>query len=488
MTAQEIVDSYNKIVAAKSTFNSSPVGYNEGMEDMSMAGNVAVIDRPTLVNDSPAVSTLAMRQAAQCIPTGQRREFIQWLRLLRRRGYNLPQDSIYLAQWMAVGTADLTAELIHTATDVDLGECFDCNAPQFDDQLTDNANGDTICGSCLDRRYFTCRDCEEYHLTRYRVQITHHGYICDDCHSNGDYNSCASCSGHFPSDEGSYAENGNDWYCDGCGVPDEPSGSECESRNLTFTFPALCTPQKAIQNDEIVPVTIGSGEVSPQGLQAVRDAIYRATGHRLDLPEIRDMDAAWQSKEGNFPKRLAKLVQSHSLKLSDELMANCGNVAKAHVSKIATRYVSVTRDLNMEPDAYCNGGSCWWTDYSSSRCELKAWNGFAVRTWRNMEAGKFDEPDGRAWLLPVQIKDGRIVTRPTATLPADGYLLFNTYGDIEQLALGRIVAGMVGKSYRKVGFDMAAYINSGAVLIAEQSVCDATEYVSLPSVRECGCG
>lgn len=463
-------------------FNSSHVGYNGRVEDMTR-GSVAVLDRPT-VGDSPNVA-LSIYRASQLMPLGQRREFTRWLKLLRRRTYPIENDRAMLdIDGRHLG--GLSAELLQQATGIAFAACHDCGVTRFAEELTEigDCSGESVCARCLSRSYFNCQDCDNYASTYDRVRISNLGHICEDCWNNSSsYHRCEGCGYNYHDDDGAYRDD--NWYCESC-TPDEPTGSGCASRNLTFTFPALCTPQRSVQNDEIIPVTIGIGEVSGDGLQSVVNAIYRESGNVLHLPEIRNMDATWQSKEGNFPKRLAKLIAGHNIKLSDSLMAECGNIAKAHVSKIATSFISLTRNLDMDPSAYENEGSCWWGEFSYSRCELKAWNGYAVRTWTSPTADQNGRPESRAWLLPVEIDEhGRVITKPT--LAPNAYLLFNAYGELEMLPFARIIAGMTGKSYKKIGFEMHAYINSGAVLIAEQSICDKLNSIYLPEIADCGC-
>jgi hypothetical protein len=255
-----------------------------------------------------------------------------------------------------------------------------------------------------------------------------------------------------------------------------------------------------------VEVSVPGGEVSEQGLLAIKERIFQVTSkggkyQGVLLQELFDgtIDATWQTKEGNFPKRVAKaLYVERQIKLTDMLMTEIGNLAKQYTSIEAVHRIGFTRDLNQGREQFVNGDSCWWTDYWYSRCSHKQMGGIGVRTFN-----AYDEPQTRAWLLPMEMvktdRYGDPNPRGTRTawlrhleIPAPAYVLFNAY-EMEALPYGRLIAQMTGKSYRKIRFVMdRAYVNtnndgnSTGILIAEQSVCSETTevYINPPT---CGC-
>src|SRR5205807_3813691 len=94
------------------------------------------------------------------------------------------------------------------------------------------------------------------------------------------------------------------------------------------------------------------------------------------------LDPAWQTKRGNFTRRLSTAVhQRHGIKLAPEVISEVGNLARQHSSDTATWLLEFTRDLNQPPEAFYNGESCWWTSHASSRCALKSWGGLAMRSY-----------------------------------------------------------------------------------------------------------
>jgi len=214
-------------------------------------------------------------------------------------------------------------------------------------------------------------------------------------------------------------------------------------------------------------------------------------------------DSRYQTKEGNFPKRVAKLlINLHNLKLTESLMSEIGNIAQRYTSKPGTYRLSITRNLNLPRTEFVNGDSCWWSSYWWSRCNLKSLGGFGLRTW---EMGRYGEekPVGRAWMVPLGLTRGVLVPAPEA-LPAEAYVVFNGYGPhntrLDSLEFARMVALLTGKSYRKIDFMVnhhLMYINGTnvgsdsvgkGVLVAEQSICDATSSLTIRAIpNRCTC-
>jgi hypothetical protein len=354
------------------------------------------------------------------------------------------------------------------------------------------------CQRCYDRYTVECASCNDRERTD---DMSHYGddYYCEGCF-NESYFHCHHCGNADSFEDGVEDEETGRWYCSNCRPGDR---SRCTPHGLTFEFPALCTEAKSVKSEDQIEITTGGGEISEVGLTIIRDKIYEVTSnkklrsHGVYIPELVDgtIDGTWQTKEGNFPKRVAKLLLvERQMKLTDELMAEIGNIAKAYTGKQAVHRVGFTRDLNQPREEFCNDDSCWWTDYWYSRCRLKQMHGMAVRT--------FDEdgdPISRAWLAPVKIKpmldrygdpiSGQKVLEPVEALPADGYVLFNAYG-MEALPFARLIAQMTGKSYRKIALTIdGAYVNNNhGVLIAEQSDCAQISEWYLPTGGgRCGC-
>lgn len=285
-----------------------------------------------------------------------------------------------------------------------------------------------------------------------------------------------------------------------------------------------------IHSDEIKEVTTGGGEVTAQGFAQIRRLVSAKTGGNLglggiDLSEIDrdDFDRRWQNAEGNMPKRIAKvlLTQRH-MKLTEDLMAEIGNLAKQYTSKPGTHRISLTRNINGPRGEFVNDNSCWWSDYWYSRCTLKGMGGFGVRLWVTHAVNKInpntggviavteDRPVGRAWMIPVALTNNPAdkarygAWKPDAMLPAPAYVIFNAYDGrsshdrAELFDFARIIAQMTGKSYRKVGFRAPhMYINGShlgtddrpkGVLIAEQSICSSYDTVEiLRNPNPCSC-
>lgn len=457
--------------------------------------------------------------------------FFHWVNRMRRRGYADGADGLALSRWKnryvkahasrgTLGDGEFV-ELFNNVIDTPALEilfCARCGAIVFDTdahQVGDDG-ADSVCQNCIGY-YFECEKCGVQRDNNGAVTINGFGAVCQICMENDRVQAspCARCSNYFLHENMVYDDNTEEYLCH-----DHAHRSICLPNNLDFEFPALCTPQKSVREDEIIPITVGHGDVSEEGLSEIINMIYHKTAGKwahggINVREIKDEDVLareWQTKEGNFPKRLAKhLLVEHSFKLVEDFMADIGAVAKRHAGAPGTHFLSITRNLNLRASDFLHEGSCWWGSESSSRCEFKAWNGFGLRTWSTPEDD--GHPVSRAWLVPLNIstqvarvdrynreKAGGHADRDnnqdtlyfsaTHVLPADAYVLFNAYGPIEQLPYARMIAGMVGKSYRKIHLGAEMYINAGGVLIAEQSICDSVQSVYLNTRRTCdeNCG
>lgn len=409
-----------------------------------------------------------------------------------------------------------------------------------------------ICSVCATERYFHCGFCG---LFKHRDHVSPlvQNRMCDTCWAaqRDHWLICGGCHREYNLEgrsDGRYQHYGAYWirtegtrmeetepstpearfYCSTCRAPER---SKCKPRQPEFDFPALCLgPHESFHAEEIKEVVTGGGDVTATGVTQIRKMINLKTAHGstgIDLYEIDtdDFDRRWQTHEGNFPKRLAKLLLTERhLKLTEDLMAEIGNIAKQYTSKPGAHRVSLTRNINLPKAEFVNDNSCWWSDYWYSRCTLKSMGGFGIRLWAQqqklayhpntgnvIDEGLKDVAVGRAWMIPLALtlrgtadnsRFGKWM--PDAPLPAEAYVVFNGYDGrrsqdrAELLDFARIIAQMTGKSYRKIDFYAPSmYINGTrigedgtpkGVLIAEQSVCAENAKVEILTVpNQCSC-
>lgn len=396
-----------------------------------------------------------------------------------------------------------------------------------------------ICSVCATERFFQCANCASYRLHDQKAPLRHHALcltcwaivkqywlVCHGCHreyslDTGRVRNWTHYGAYWSTHEtGNWREVAPDapgayFYCSGCRLPEK---SKCQPRQPQFEFPALCLgPEEKLQADRIREVTVGGGEVTEQGLVSIRTLVRTKTtgtdiySSGIDLTEIQtdDFDRRWQNADGNMPKRIAKiLLVGRHMKLTEDLMAEIGNLAKQYTSKPGTHRISLTRNINLPRAEFVNDNSCWWSDYWYSRCTLKSLGGLGIRLWTADRRGG-DVPVGRAWMIPLAQATGEDrysygAWKPDAPLPAPAYIIFNAYDGrtsqdrAELFDFARIIAQMTGKSYRKVAFTAPnMYINgatlgtdtqSKGVLIAEQSVCSVYNKVEIIRVpNQCSC-
>jgi len=299
---------------------------------------------------------------------------------------------------------------------------------------------------------------------------------------------CREC--HMANRSERLREHEGQMFCINCRPPD---WSQCQNRaSLEFQFPTLSLPQKFIPNDTPFDLSVGAGDISGSGLRRIRDLIYDRTGARygnygINLPELTHDEtfAMWQTAKGNFTKRLGKLLlETRSVKLTEEFMAEIGNIARQYTAETRTFKVEFTRNINRPASAFAHRESCWWSSHWQSRCQFKNLGGMGIRTFNSQ-----DKVSGRCWLIPLEIANSGRIWQPSFKSNSDAYIAFNAYGH-ELMPFSRMVAQLTGKSYRKVELNGSRmYINGHVgVLIASQEVCDANSTVTLSNAQStCKC-
>jgi hypothetical protein len=248
--------------------------------------------------------------------------------------------------------------------------------------------------------------------------------------------------------------------------------------------------------DEIIEVTTPGGAIDGSGVARIAEYVYFVSSVKnLDGPywAIHNsqsiaseewIEPEWVTRAGNYPKRLQKWLYQHNLgKLSAQDISQIGNIAKQHTSQAATHLIAVTRDLNQPADQFVNGGSCWWTDYSASRCILKQCGGLAIRSFTN---GYLQQPISRAWIVPL----GNDLHPTQDAHGAKGYVLFNAYGfPGDGYGYARLLAQLTAKYYRRITFVLyGAYVNGNiGYLVADPDLCQTVSEISLDWQRTCRC-
>lgn len=334
----------------------------------------------------------------------------------------------------------------------DLQWCEPCNEPGTDLNWTGDETH--VCDSCFENYYF-CEDCE---LSFRKTTTTpRNGEVCEGCLEN--YSYCEECDGYY--------RDG-----DGCGQ-DHDNSCQCEAPAQVFTV--RNDGDEPLANDERVTVALPAGTISAEGLSQIahyiRDGAYSADVAERDslynlsysVPELGDR---WQTKEGNFTKRLSKLAyKKHGLKVRPDMLSQIGCIARDNSTAVDFE-IEVTRDLNLPAEDFYHGDSCWWQSYAASRCALKNNGGLGLRTFS--ERGSVT---GRAWVMPLKIDEGGNLTPTFETLEPAAFMVFNGYGNLSGYTPARIISHMAGMTYRKIYFTCPPmYVNgdSGYLVAPEE--------------------
>lgn len=365
--------------------------------------------------------------------------------------------------------------------------CASCDMPthtEYDAAESVNDGYDIVCRSCLETYYYWCDSCEEY---RASSNETPDGQLyCDSCMESC-YEFCSDCDGYFSREE---EHTHDDDYC--------------ESPVMSFSLKN--DGQEMLKNDTRISVSLPSGVIDEEGMAAISRMIsnnywaegtavpcsygnsacdmvgYEGRVYMTDVAALLpSLGNQWQTKEGNFTKRLSRAVHKQLGKtLPAAVVSEVGNIANAHCQG-KTFDIETTRDLNMSAEDFYHGDSCWWQSYYQGRCALKTNGGFGLRSFN-----EYGDVSGRVWVMPLKRTATSFV--PTfETESPDAFMVFNGYGALGGYTPARILSHMYGWTYRKVGFGVdldhgTFYVNAGGYLVASEDIAsnytDGSVYMS----------
>lgn len=372
--------------------------------------------------------------------------------------------------WSAVKADNPNADLatfcscISYVTGRSCDACALCGEPAWTDDCSTDADGELICEDCRPECY-SCDRCDELHRDADDMTWVGDDHYCDACRS-----SCCS-----------YCDNCDEWYHDddsGEHQHDRDDDCWCEAPHPRFTFPA--NGAGSVAQDQRLLVELPAGVIDPRGIQEISAQLW-ATLKDGEVPLcytelielVEGLDPTWQSSRGNFTRRLsAALYQGHGVKLPAGLLSSVGNLARQHSSSTSAWHIVLTRDLNQNAEDFYHEDSCWWGEYSYSRCALKNWGGMGLLSYS--DSWSF-APTGRAWVQPLN--DGLQPTHDA--FGAHAYLVYNGYGDLEGSNAARIVAHLTSRTYRRVDCDIRSqFVNNDAgYLVADEVTCASVDSV-----------
>lgn len=344
--------------------------------------------------------------------------------------------------------------------------CAICNTPGLVESGTALMRGEWVCASDV----LNCYPC--FHCGQLAAVTTHmhnNSRVCDPCRDEHWF-FCEECD--------DWAQNENMGQ-HGHGGDGEDSDCGCQVYATTFS---IKNGDGILDNDTPTKITLPGGLISDEGTGAISDYLrlmacsynedgepYLDTSSRI-WNDLAELGSRWQTRDGNYTKRLSRLAyKKHKMKIPPTVLSRVGDIARDH-SKPIDFEVAVTRELNMSPTDFWHRDSCWWQSYSSSRCALKSNGGFAIRTFSD---DRYQPVSGRSWVMPLKFdRTGRPQFKPTfETFEPDAFVVFNGYGALEGYAAARILAHMVGLTYRRISFSCSPmYVNSGGYLVSSEEI------------------
>lgn len=349
---------------------------------------------------------------------------------------------------------DLVARSFLDGDSLEIIWCESCVEPGSfgEDEMTGVKGGEYACESCLEDDYFYCESCDEYDTT-FDASYVNGNYVCEDCEDRY-YSYCDECDESYHND---YSED-----------HDHAEDCDCEAPPESQAFTMRNDGEDPLAQDTRATISLPAGEIDEQGIQRIVEYLLSAKRSSAAVIVSRGIiGIAWQTREGNYTKRLSRANHKDGGEaLTPEMMSQIGVIARDH-SKPVDHQIKVTRDLNLSASDFYHGESCWWSSHSESRCALKSNGGIGLRTF-----GDRGHVTGRAWIMPLKVKDGAGLTPTTETLDPDAFVVFNGYGDLSGYTAARIVAHMAGMTYRKISFDVdPMYVNSNAgYLVAPEAI------------------
>jgi len=367
------------------------------------------------------------------------------------------------------------AQIVSDETDLDCTYCEICRLPVWRDDCLTDVDGNDVCEPCR-ADLSACGRCEDWSISEDFLYWVDDSLYCETCRDRY-MNWCEDCDEYYHPNNSSDHDHSD---------PD----CVCEPQDLRFQI--LANSHGEVGPDERILVEL------PEGMSIVTDEAVQSVISMLWYEQLEDawrqdpegkvnfymlthtveaLERVWQTKRGNYTKRLsAAMYKELGVKLNVPLLSRVGSTIKAHFTPNNKWYIEFTRNLNQSAEAFYHDGSCWWGSESISLCALKNWGGLAMRSYYD-EHGASDDPNGRAWIQPLNAE-----MKPTNDIyNAHAYVVYNGYGELAGFTAARIVAYMTSRSYRKIGFEANhQYVNSSAgYLIADQATCDNTEELYL---------
>lgn len=371
----------------------------------------------------------------------------------------LIDDTYLLAEtfvvWQRERVANDFAAVVHRLTNDDCLFCGECSEPIWLDDATEVNRLGTVCEVCRDYNATMCCQCDEYYTDTTTVSDEYE--YCEGCFDANCYY-CDNCDEYYRAGYGEHDHKDEDACC-------------CEAPLPNFEFPA--DGHGVVSQDERLTVELPKGTIDHAGMARIKGLLFGNLNQLDPTSKIVDeVGPLWQTKRGNFTRRLSSAFYKHGIKLDPAVVSEVGNVARAHSSEGATWHVEFTRDLNQPAEFFYHDESCWWLTYYASRCALKNWGGVGLRTFS--EDASY--PNGRAWVQPLR-RTGDGLVPAHDTVGADAYVVFNGYGDLSGYVAARIVAHLCGRTYRKIVLSAdRQFINSDTgYLVADEATCEGTD-------------
>lgn len=163
--------------------------------------------------------------------------------------------------------------------DREYGQCDECGEWFPCDELTETGNGYNVCESCLDDGYFCCEDCGTWYPETDVVVVNPDtravGYVCEDC-AERNYRRCDDCGRYFDDDHIAFSDAyhdictncSDDWCsCSCCGEVMRVSNAVYDDDSCEY-YCADCAPDSRLHSYGYKPDPVFGTTGSDDGLSS----------------------------------------------------------------------------------------------------------------------------------------------------------------------------------------------------------------------------
>lgn len=198
--------------------------------------------------------------------------------------------------------------------------------------------------------------------------------------------------------------------------------------------------------------------ISEEGIEKVREYLITNLKDMNDSNHsivtdylLRNVDTAWVTKEGTYPKRLSKEMYKLNCSMPGRFdfkninIGKLGSLSKKYALSKASYTFDITRDISWRNGDFGDKASCFWGTNARAKDLLMDNGGMALRFYKKDDILTY-KGISRSWIVP---KGDRIV-------------IFNAYGHYELHTQAEVLSKYLGVEHKEI--DVVNYGNEHGLL------------------------